>query len=84
MGKQKRHTAAQIIAKLRDADVELGSGVPVGLICRKLEISEHTYSGAAAQLFGLPPTRTRGGTWAADLSRILTLDVVLKPGAGHG
>jgi transposase-like protein len=43
MGKQKRHTAEQIIAKLREADVELGRGVPVGQICRKLEISEHTY-----------------------------------------
>ena len=43
MGKQKRHTAEQIIAKLREADVELGRGLSVALICRKLEISEHTY-----------------------------------------
>jgi transposase-like protein len=43
MGKQKRHTAEQIIAKLREADVELGRGVGVGQICRELEISEHTY-----------------------------------------
>ena len=43
MSKQKRHTAEQIIAKLREADVELANGVSVGQICRKLEISEHTY-----------------------------------------
>jgi transposase-like protein len=43
MAKQKRHTAEQIIAKLREADVELASGVSVGQVCRKLEISEHTY-----------------------------------------
>ena len=43
MAKQKRHSAEQIIAKLREADVELGRGVSVGQICRKLEISEHTY-----------------------------------------
>jgi hypothetical protein len=41
MGKQKRHTAEQIIAKLREADVELGRGDPGGQICRKLEINEH-------------------------------------------
>ena len=43
MGKQKRHTAEQIIAKLREADVEMGRGAPVGQICRKLAVSEHTY-----------------------------------------
>ena len=43
MAKKKRHTAEQIITKLREADVELAKGVSVGLICRKLEISEHTY-----------------------------------------
>jgi len=42
MGTQKRHTAEQIIVKLREADVELGRGVPVGQIYRKLEMSEHT------------------------------------------
>jgi len=43
MAKQKRHSAEEIIAKLREADVELGRGVAIGQICRKLEISEHTY-----------------------------------------
>jgi transposase-like protein len=43
MAKRKRHTAEQIIAKLREADVELAKGTDVGQVCRKLEISEHTY-----------------------------------------
>lgn len=43
MPKQKRHNAEQIITKLREADVELAKGLTVGQICRKLEISEHTY-----------------------------------------
>ncbi|MBE0591912.1 MAG: transposase [Gemmatimonadales bacterium] len=43
MGTQQRHTAEQISVQLREADVELGRGVPVGQICRTLEMSEHTY-----------------------------------------
>ena len=43
MGKRKRHSAEQIIAKLREADVELAKGLSVGEICRKLAVSEHTY-----------------------------------------
>jgi putative transposase len=43
MSKQKRHTAEAIIAKLREADVELAQGLSVGQVCRKLEISAHTY-----------------------------------------
>lgn len=43
MGTRKRHTAEQIIAKLREADVELGRGLSVSQICRKLEVSGHTY-----------------------------------------
>ena len=43
MGKQKRHSAEQIVAKLREADVELSRGVSVGQVCRKLEVSQHTY-----------------------------------------
>ena len=43
MAKQKRHSAEQIITKLREAEVELAKGVSIGQVCRKLEISEHTY-----------------------------------------
>ena len=41
--KQKRHTIDQIISKLRQADVELGKGVKVPEICKRLEIAEQTY-----------------------------------------
>ena len=40
---RKRHSTEQIIAKLREADVQLAKGVSVGEICRGLGISEHTY-----------------------------------------
>jgi putative transposase len=41
--KRKRHSPEQIIAKLRDADTALASGVSVEQICKQLEISQATY-----------------------------------------
>lgn len=40
---RKCHTAEQIISKLRIAEVETSKGQTIGLVCRKLEISEQTY-----------------------------------------
>jgi transposase-like protein len=40
---QRRHTAEQIIPKLRQAEVFLAQGVTVGEVCKKLEITEQTY-----------------------------------------
>ncbi len=40
---RKRHTAEQIIAKLREAEVELAKGQPLVDVARKLEIAEQTY-----------------------------------------
>ena len=40
---KKRHSAEQIVAKLRQADVELGKGLKVPEVCRQLGISEQTY-----------------------------------------
>ncbi len=40
---RKRHTAEQIIAKLREAEVELATGQPLVDVVRKLEIAEQTY-----------------------------------------
>jgi transposase-like protein len=40
---RKRHTAEQIIGKLRIAEVETAKGQSLVLVCRKLEISEQTY-----------------------------------------
>ncbi len=39
----KRHSAEQIVRKLRDAEVELARGCTVKDACRKLSITEHTY-----------------------------------------
>ena len=41
--KRKRHTASQVVSKLRDADKALAEGASVGHVCKRLGISEHTY-----------------------------------------
>jgi len=41
--KRKKHTAEQIIKKLREADVMLASGKTIGQVVQSLEISEQTY-----------------------------------------
>ena len=41
--RKKRHTAEQIIAKLREAEVALSQGSTVPGVCRKLGIAEQTY-----------------------------------------
>jgi putative transposase len=44
MGKQtRRHTPEQAIGKLRDIEVLLASGKPLGLVLREQQISEQTY-----------------------------------------
>ena len=40
---RKRHTAEQIIRKLREAEVELAKGQTTADVARKLEITEQTY-----------------------------------------
>ena len=39
----KRHSAEQIVGKLREAEVELAKGATVKDACRKLGVTEHTY-----------------------------------------
>jgi transposase-like protein len=39
----KRHSAEQIVRKLREAEVELAKEATVKDACRKLAITEHTY-----------------------------------------
>lgn len=41
--KLKKHTPAQIIKKLRDADRLLATGQAIGDVCKQLEVSEPTY-----------------------------------------
>ncbi len=40
---RKRHTAEQIIHKLREAEVALGQGTKVKTDCKQLEVTEQTY-----------------------------------------
>lgn len=42
MGK-RRHTAEQVIMRLREAEVELARGMKVSEVCKKLGIAEYTY-----------------------------------------
>ncbi len=40
---KKRHTAEQIISKLREAEVLLAKGTKMPQVCRKLGVTEQTY-----------------------------------------
>lgn len=41
--KQKRHTAEQVVMKLREAEAGLGAGMSLGQVLQKLGVSEQTY-----------------------------------------
>ena len=43
MASRKRHTAEQIIHKLRQAEVEIAKGTSVPEVARKLGVTEQTY-----------------------------------------
>jgi putative transposase len=51
--KRKRHTAEQIIVKLREAEAELASGRDIGQVCQKLGIAEQTYYRWRAEYGGM-------------------------------
>jgi putative transposase len=38
----KRHTAEEVIVKLRQADADLAQGLTIGQVCQKLGVSEQT------------------------------------------
>ncbi len=40
---RRRHTAEQIIQKLREAEIALGRGETVKTVCKQLEVTEQTY-----------------------------------------
>jgi len=40
---KRRHTAEQIISKLREAEVLLAKGMKMPQVCRKLGVTEQTY-----------------------------------------
>jgi transposase-like protein len=39
----KRHTAEEIVNKLREADVDLAQGASIAQACRKIGITDQTY-----------------------------------------
>ncbi len=56
---KKRHGAEQIVAKLRQADVELGKGLKVPEVCKHLGISEQTYYRWRQKYGGMAPEMAR-------------------------
>ena len=52
---KKKHTPEQIVAKLRQADVELGKGLRVPAVCKRLGISEQTYYRWRTKYGGMDP-----------------------------
>ena len=46
---RKRHSAEQIIRKLREAEVELANGASIADVCKKLGVSETTFGRWRAQ-----------------------------------
>ena len=51
----KRHRPEQIVQKLRQADVDLGKGLTVKEVCRKIEITEQTYYRWRQRYGGMSP-----------------------------
>ncbi|MCK4277231.1 MAG: transposase, partial [Phycisphaerae bacterium] len=56
---KKRHSAEQIVGKLRQADVALGKGLKVPEVCRQLGISEQTYYRWRQKYGGMAPEVAR-------------------------
>ena len=52
---KKRHSVEQIVAKLRQADVDLGKGLTVPEVCKQLDISEQTYYRWRTKYGGMDP-----------------------------
>lgn len=50
---RKRHSAEEIVNKLRQADVELGRGKSVIDVCKLLGVTETTYDGWRKEFGGL-------------------------------
>jgi len=51
----KRFTPDQIVGKLREADRELGKGLTVKEVCRKIEVTEQTYYRWRQKYGGMSP-----------------------------
>ena len=51
----KKYRPEQIVQKLRQADVELGKGLSVREVCRKIEVSQQTYYRWRQKYGGMSP-----------------------------
>ena len=56
---KKRHNAEQIVAKLRQADMELGKGLKVPEVCKQLGVSEQTYYRWRQKYGGMDPAMAK-------------------------
>lgn len=56
---KQRHSAEQIVSKLREADVALGKGLKVPQVCKELGISEQTYYRWRQKYGGMAPAVAR-------------------------
>ena len=52
---KKRHSGEQIVAKLRQADIQLGKGLRVPEVCKQLGVSEQTYYRWRTKYGGMDP-----------------------------
>jgi len=57
--KKNRHSPQKIVAKLRQADIELANGLAVAQVCKKLEISEQTYYRWRKKYGGMDPVMVK-------------------------
>jgi transposase-like protein len=56
---RRRHTAEQIITKLREAEVALAQGQTVAQVCKALEVTEQTYYRWRAEYGGMQVAQAR-------------------------
>ena len=56
---KKRYSTDQIVAMLRQADVELGKGLKVPEVCKQLGISDQTYYRWRQKYGGMDPQMAR-------------------------
>lgn len=66
---RKRHSAEEIVNKLRQADVELGRGKPVSEVCRLLGVTEPTYYRWRKEYGGLKTDQAHLKSWEAQGAR---------------
>ncbi len=70
---RKRHTAEQIIGKLRAAEIELAKGLGTAEIVRKHGIAEQTYYRWRQEYNTFRPPKTVQWPWPRDEKLLLAL-----------